>query len=206
MKKIILAILFIAFYLNAFSKTWVIRNSGLTFSPTTTTIQNGDSVDFILEISHNALEVSQSVWNANGNSPGIGFSVPFGGGLVLPVRLTIGTHYYVCTPHASFGMKGKIIVQQSAGLNETNKENSILVYPNPVIDRINIQYEFPASTMFEIKLIDIQGNIIKILLTKTEVSGTFFQSFTFPKKIATGVYFVEMSLGKTKIFKKLVIL
>lgn len=206
MKKILLVLFFITFYVNGYSKIWEIKNSGFTFSPTTSTIQQGDSVNFKIESIHNAVEVSQSVWNANGNSPVIGFSTPYGGGLVLPVKLTLGTHYYVCTPHASFGMKGKIIVEQSSGLNETKKENDIMVYPNPVIDPVNVQCEFPVSTMFEIQLFDIQGNLIEVLLPKTQVSGIFLQTFNLAKETVTGVYLLKMTIGGTSSFKKLVVL
>jgi hypothetical protein len=67
--------------------------------------------------------VSQATWNANGTTPlPGGFSVPFGGGMVLPSQLGIGTHYYVCQAHVSFGMKGKIIVTGSSVQKEFQME------------------------------------------------------------------------------------
>lgn len=83
--------------------------SGLSFSPALITITEGDTVVFVLSAIHNAVEVSQSTWNANGTTPlGGGFSVPFGGGEVVPSG--VGTHYYICTNHAASSMKGRIIV------------------------------------------------------------------------------------------------
>ena len=87
-------------------------NSGLAFSPASVTINIGDSVNFVLTSIHTVVEVSQATWNANGTTPlSNGFSKGSGGGMVLPAKLTLGTHYYVCGNHASFGMKGVIIVQ-----------------------------------------------------------------------------------------------
>ncbi len=84
--------------------------SGLTFSPSTLTITEGDTVVFVLSGLHNAQEVSQSTWNANGTTPlGGGFSVPFGGGEAVPAGT--GTHYFVCQNHVISGMKGRIIVE-----------------------------------------------------------------------------------------------
>lgn len=206
MKKIILILLLVTAYLHAFSTTWQVVNSGYTFSPATLTIAQGDNVNFILESMHNAVEVSQSVWNANGNSPVIGFSLPYGGGLVSASALTLGTHYYVCAPHASLGMKGEIIVQATTAVNDPNIENDILVYPSPAIDHLNVQFNFPASTDFEIKLFDIQGKLIKNLFPKTQVAGAFLQSFDISKETVPGVYIVKMTVGEKNTFKKVVVL
>lgn len=95
-----------------YSTNWIVANSGLSFTPATITITVGDSVQFSLSLSHDAVEVSQTTWNANGNTPNGGFSIPFGGGQLLPAQLSVvGTYFYVCTPHAGAGMKARIIVQ-----------------------------------------------------------------------------------------------
>ena len=110
--KIILSLLLLFTSLSAFCTIWTVGNAGATFTPDTITINPGDTVNFILDPSHDALEVSQSTWNLNDNTPLFGgFLTPYGGGLVLPAHLSIGTHYYVCEPHASMGMKAVIIVQ-----------------------------------------------------------------------------------------------
>lgn len=89
--------------------TVTVTNSGFSFNPSLVTISSGDSVKFQLASIHDALEVSQATWNANGTAAlAGGFSVPFGGGTIT--LTTAGTHYYVCTNHASSGMKGRIVV------------------------------------------------------------------------------------------------
>lgn len=115
MKKIVLCLALMACSVAGFNATTLIVSSGFAFSPDAVTINVGDSVNFQLGNIHNALEVSQSTYNANGTTPlSGGFSVPFGGGWVLPANLSVGVHYYVCTNHASMGMKGTITVSQSA--------------------------------------------------------------------------------------------
>ena len=86
-----------------------VTNSGFTFTPSLLTVNAGDTVRFQLDSIHNAVEVSQATWDANGNTSNGGFAVDFGGGDV--VFNTPGTYYYVCTVHASMGMKGRIVVQ-----------------------------------------------------------------------------------------------
>lgn len=95
----------------------VVNNVGLTFSPNSVNITEGDTVQWMIAGNHNVLEVSLATFNANGTTalPG-GFSTPFGGGKVA--FDTPGTYYYVCTPHASAGMKGTITVTAAAQTGE----------------------------------------------------------------------------------------
>jgi plastocyanin len=88
--------------------TQVVSASGLTYTPSDITICVGDDINFAIGGSHNAVEVDLATWNANGTTSNGGFSLPFGGGTVT--FNTVGTFYYVCTPHASAGMKGKVTV------------------------------------------------------------------------------------------------
>lgn len=133
MKKLItLSVLLFSISLSAYCTTWTVTNAGETFTPATITIILGDDVNFDLQSAHNAREVSQSTWNANGNTPlPGGFETPFGGGLVSSSKLTVGTHWYVCAPHASNGMKGMIIVQAATATNDNQAQINLSAYPNP---------------------------------------------------------------------------
>jgi len=134
-EKFLLSVLLLSTGLTGFCTTWTITNSGMTFTPASITIILGDSVNFIIAAAHNAVEVSDSTWNANDNTalPG-GFQAPFGGGLILPAQLVEGIHYYVCYPHAPDAMKGIIIVQHHEGINEIYTDIEVNAYPNPSAD------------------------------------------------------------------------
>ncbi len=115
MKNIYLSILLLfSIFISApvFSSTTTITATGLSFVPTPITIVSGDTVNFSIGGSHNVVEVSFSTWSVNGNTPLVGgFNLPFGGGILTSATgLSVGTHYYVCSPHASSGMKGIINV------------------------------------------------------------------------------------------------
>jgi plastocyanin len=139
MKKLLLSLLLFLFGTASFCTTWTITNSGDTFVPATLTIVIGDSVNFVVEAIHKPVEVSQATWNANGNTPlPGGFDLPFGGGFVLPALLGVGTHYYVCSVHVSFGMKGTIIVQSNSGINNIQPPLNLTVSPNPASTSITI--------------------------------------------------------------------
>ncbi len=88
-----------------------VTTSGFTFTPTPLAIAAGDSVEFALPGNHNVVEVAQSDWEAGDAVPvPDGFSVGFGQTKKVTFAKA-GTYYYVCAPHASFGMKGQIIVK-----------------------------------------------------------------------------------------------
>lgn len=208
MKKNLLALLLTIFYLNGFSATLTIVNVGLTFSPAAQTINLGDNVTFVIGSAHNVIEVSQSDWNSNMNTLMTGgFSLSFGGGSVPATQLPVGTHYYVCGPHASLGMKGMIKVQAIAGIEEHKTINDISIYPSVIKDNnLSIQFENLTNNEIEIKLFNLQGKLVTILLPKTEVSGLFLRKFSLYNVTSPGVYFVQILSDKNNIFKKVVIL
>jgi len=140
MKRFTFIAVLLMFSLTEISAKNEITNVGFTFSPASLTLASGENVTFVLEDMHNVIEVSQATWNANGNTalPG-GFTLPFGGGELLPAQLPVGTHYYVCGPHAASGMKGVIIVSTSTGIEDSPGQTDISIFPNPAIDLITVK-------------------------------------------------------------------
>ena len=107
MKKY-LSLLFSVYFLSLNAQTsHTVIAVGNTFSPDTLTITIGDTISFNIGSTHNAVEVSNSTWIANGTTSNGGFNIPFGGGTFIST--TAQTHYYVCQPHVTMGMKGVII-------------------------------------------------------------------------------------------------
>ncbi len=83
-----------------------------TFDPAETTINMGDSVKFTTGSNHNAVEVDEAAYNAGLPTKKTGAIIDVGFGATGTVKFDkAGTYYFVCTPHAAMGMKGKIIVK-----------------------------------------------------------------------------------------------
>lgn len=197
MKRISLLFLLLLSGMSGICTTWIVTNSGFTFTPATITITIGDDVNFTLDDIHNAIEVNESTWNANGSSPLTGgFQTPLGGGLVQPSQLGIGTHYYVCAPHASSGMKGIIIVQNATGIQENQLLSDFSVYPNPAHNSLTIK----ASNHFidsEFSITDPTGR--RVFVGKLEDE-------TMPVDITNlkqGIYLVQIE-GKRRQFVKVI--
>lgn len=208
MKKIILVITLTSLGILGWGTNYTITNAGTSlapvFSPSTITITQNDNITFTLGAFHDAVEVSLDTWNADGISPIIGFQVPFGGGTLSGSQLTVGTHYFVCVNHASLGMKGTIIVTAFSGIINHKVQDDILVYPNPAKDNISVQVDPASLKVVEIKLFNFQGKLVSVLMSKTEISGFYRQSFSLINT-TPGIYFVQILSDETTTYQKVVV-
>jgi plastocyanin len=202
MKTYLLLLILVSLGNAGFCVTHTITNSGFTFAPASITINLGDSVNFSLTNAHNAVEVSQSTWEANGNTPLPGFSTPFTGGLVLPAKLTVGTHYYVCTPHAYMQMKGVIIVQNQAGIKENSLKANISIYPNPSKGEFQLDISGLSNTQnYDLSVYDLKGEKVYTKYgLKTQDSYPIDLS-----DLAKNIYIVKINNGDQVIYTKVVV-
>ena len=142
-KKLLLSIGLIS--LSLFTKATIhtiTTTNSFTFSPATLTIQDVDTVEFTLGVNHNSVEVSQATFTANGSTAlSGGFSLSSGatGSAGRLTNLSVGTHYYVCAPHASMGMKGQITVTSTVGVKGINAEIAKSFYPNPFKNNFTVE-------------------------------------------------------------------
>ena len=197
MKKLLFFIMLFLFSTAGFCTTWQITNSGTSYIPATVTIALGDSVNFTLEATHDALEVSEATWIANGSTPlPGGFQVPFGGGLLIPAQLQSGTHYYVCTNHVSFGMKGKIIVQDNSGVFNTKLPLDLSVYPNPGHNSVTIKVD--NAWVGSQYIISDQGGrqVLDGMLNKESTPVDI-------SRLSVGIYYIQVA-GLQKLSIKIV--
>lgn len=182
---------------------YTITNVGTTFSPNTLSIKVGDTVNFVLANNHNAVEVSQATYDANGNTSNGGFSVPYGGGPV--VFQNAGTYYFVCQPHAALGMKGIITVSAVTGVTDIQGiSNEIKIYPNPVTDYVKIAYALDRNTKVTIKLTDLSGREVSDLLSEFRGAGNWEETFDL-SNLTPGIYLLKVSKGNNMVNQKLII-
>jgi plastocyanin len=186
-----------------------VTNSGFTFSPSNITINLGDTVIFALGLNHNAVEVSQSTYNANGSTAlSGGFSIAFGGGTLLTGNLSVGTHYYVCTPHAGMGMKGTItVVNNTNGINNVSNINlHFKFYPNPASEKIGINYSTNVNGKVSLKLFDLTGKMVAILFEDESSAGSHYQSVQIDRnRFGSGFYFLEFNCEGRKVTRQVIL-
>jgi len=203
MKKTLLFIVLASYGFTGFSTTFTINNSGTAFTPGTITINLGDDVTFSITNTHNAVEVSQATWDANGTAPlSGGFSLPFGGGTVPVDKLTAGIHYYVCTPHAGFGMKGTITVLAPTGIAENTVKSGISIYPNPSSGSFQLRLDNSLSgKTYDLGIYTEQGKRIFSKSIFRQQSTSSIEIADLPK----GVYFLRLMGGKDSYYRKIIV-
>jgi plastocyanin len=206
MKKILLFAIIMALTVGVgFAAKYTITNVGFTFSPDTLIIEAGEDVEFSLGLDHNAVEVTQETWDADGNTPKSGgFSVPFGGDeVVFP---NAGTYYYVCEPHASAGMKGVIIVSEATAISTVSNDISTFnVFPNPASDFITFSYTLDSRAIVKILLINSAGVEVANILKGTLDPGQYKNTYSLNKDLAPGIYYVSFVSGNQSNINKMVI-
>lgn len=172
--------------------------SSLRFSPDSVSAFVGDTINFIIGSIHTVVEVSQSTWMSGGNSSNGGFMYAPPSGMT--VVNTAQIYYYVCGPHSGSGMKGRIFVNNSTGINTPEKVvQGLEVYPNPASSWINIKTTLQAGKENRLKIFNVIGNC---LYQKENVPANGNLNI---EGLPSGIYFVEIKSGEMLLEKKLII-
>src|ERR1051325_9336253 len=95
---------------------------------------------------HTAREVSESTWLADDTISNGGFDLPSGGGRAILTQL--GTHYYVCVPHASISMKGRIVVTRIVSRSVGDGWNMISLALKVLDPRVSTLYPTAISQAY----------------------------------------------------------
>jgi plastocyanin len=174
MKTKILFVLavFVSLTSAAYPASVTVTNNGTSFVPNDITVDPGDTIVFDIGSAHNVVEVSQSTWEANGNTSNGGFSLGFGGGQLI--LNTPGTYYYVCTPHAALEMKGTITVtgtSTNADTQVASSEKSMTVYPNPFEGQVFLHFNLAEPSSVEVDLFEITGQLVKRIYKNSLEAG-----------------------------------
>lgn len=88
-------------------------------------------------------------------------------------------------------------------LSQKSFLSSLSVYPNPIEDKINVNFIVKKDNVVTIKLIDVLGNEIATILNDRYTSGEYNKSFQVPQKVTKGLYFVKVSVGSEVGIKRI---
>lgn len=210
MKRILLFIpAFVFFQMQSKAANHTITASGLTYSPSTLTVNVGDVVTFNVDfLFHPTYQVSQTSWNNNDLTqlPG-GFN--FGSGSSGVLNITAGmagtTIYYICAAHVFSGMKGTITVNVIASVSENRiRDFNFTVFPNPVTSNSLLNISTKNAGRTTITMFDVNGKMIQKLMDRNLQPG----EITLPFNAATlqkGTYFILMRTNEGTLKKQIII-
>ena len=179
--------------MNVSATMYTVTNSGLTFTPASLTVNVGDTVRWDITSIHNAVEVSEATWNANGSTALTGgFSIPYGGG--MHVFTNAGIHYYVCQSHIASGMKGTVTVTSTTSTNSPDAVTRELqlhgIAPQPATDLVVVDLQTSRKTSVSVDVFDVSGRKMTEGIERSLGPG----AHTVPLRVAglrSGVYFLR---------------
>ena len=135
----------------AFSQTNYELNWGMSSTGQQITIDVGDSVTWTWGNGTHNLRSTGGVENFDSGyftGPGAQFTYTF----TIP-----GITTYICDPHPN-SMYGAVTVLGTASTNEINNFE-FEIYPNPVIDIVNLTFENNFENMFKVEIYDSLGRL-----------------------------------------------
>ena len=78
-------------------------------------------------------------------------------------------------------------------INEFSSSFNLTVFPNPVSSQSTINFSLNKASMVNIEVLDMQGKVIAVLVDET--LGASKYSYTFNKKLESGVYLLKSSVN-----------
>jgi plastocyanin len=207
MKKLFtLLLVILTFTLQLSATKHTVTTSGSAYSPAILTVHVGDTVSISASVVHPLLQVSKTTWQSNGVTP-----LPNGFGLqtkVVTFKVTsTDTIYYICEAHVEFGMKGRVIVAPSSGINESPVDTeSVTIYPNPVTSTGTVKISSFGTNPVSVYLYGINGQLEKDLSRDlTMVNGDLYVKFDI-QNLASGNHFIMVADGKNRIAQKFAVI
>jgi hypothetical protein len=117
--------------------------------------------------------------------------------------------FYGAYVSGRFGTHGKTAVTYqenlSSSVNETAKLNRLSIFPNPVTDKINLNFTLESNQMVRINVFDITGKSMIKLFDGQESQGEHTKSFDLSERLNTGMYFITLEKGDKKLTQKFLV-
>jgi hypothetical protein len=116
------------------------------------------------------------------------------------------------TYHANFPaikpitVPAKVATTTQTSYSDDKLLTNVQVYPNPVIDQINLKYSISRASNVNIKIMDVLGNEVINLFSQHVEPGEWKSTYTLKNKLNSGFYFVRVVVGTESVIKRISIL
>lgn len=78
-------------------------------------------------------------------------------------------------------------------------------YPNPFNPSTTIEYEVPSQSNVSLKVYDVLGRLVQVLIEEQKSAGTYIATFD-GSKLSSGIYIYRLRVGELCQAKKLVLI
>jgi len=95
-----------------------------------------------------------------------------------------------------------ILKEENLGIEEFILEQN---FPNPFNPRTTINYHLPKSTYVTLKVYDLLGNKLEVLVNEEKQKGNYSVEF-LGDKLSSGVYIYTLTAGRNRISKKMTLI
>jgi plastocyanin len=128
------------------------------------------------------------------------------------VFTSAGNNPYYCEPHGGpggFGMSGVVIVQDPVGVDDeqliADKFELMQNYPNPFNPSTNIQYAISDRQFVSLKIFNILGDEVAILVNEEKDRGVYDVTFN-ATGLSSGMYLYKLQAGSFVETKKMILI
>jgi plastocyanin len=208
MKKIYLFLLALSFISTAKATLYVIvpGPGGASYTPSLVTVNVGDVVQWGNSTTYPCAQVSQATWAANGTATLAGGFGTQTTSYQMTVTASTGTIYFVCTTKvASNGTKGMVVLSSPNGIADNQLFlSNVNLFPNPAKSEINISLPTGVKSI-STKLFALNGQEIGLLQVNQNVNTANAFIVNIPATITKGIYFLEITSGNEKIYRRIAI-
>ncbi len=125
----------------------------------------------------------------------------------------LSLRFQILTPYTAFIADPNTHVEENEKVGLPEKFVLSQNYPNPFNPSTEIKYSLPAlksSYHVVIKIYDVQGRLVKILVDETKSAGTYSVKWggtdSIGNAVASGIYFYSMQVGEFKSTRKMMLL
>lgn len=113
-----------------------------------------------------------------------------------------------------YGTEKNLIAIKDTGMVDVEKEviapldyKLMQNYPNPFNPSTTISYQIPSSSFVTLRVYDVLGNEVAVLVNEWQEQGSYNAQFTTSgKQLASGMYFYTLKAGKFTDTKKFILL
>ncbi len=84
-------------------------------------------------------------------------------------------------------------------------DGKIAVFPNPVIDNLNLSFNLTQNQLVKAGIYNLNGQLVKPLMDEELTWGEHDRNFNVASEMSTGIYLVKFNVGGSDYFKKIVV-